>query len=149
MNTVRATILLCYLMIALVIFATCTSIWYRWHDPMWSRMSDVRCIYDIHQISIVVFALAVGYGLWRGRNWGRVYGVSLATIVLFMFVGIRLVAPFITDGEVGIRMDWDVIVMGILSSACIFALCRRKFREEFTANSALKRDCAKARHPIT
>ena len=140
MNTVRATVLLCYLMIALVVFAAGASIWYRWHDPMWSQMSDVRRNYDILQVVIVVYALAVGYGLWRGLEWGRVSGIYLAVIVLFMHVGIRLVALFLTDGDVGIRIDWDTVVMGVLSIVCIFALYRRKFREQFAANKSFKRD---------
>ena len=134
MNTVRATVWLCYLMIALVVIAAGASIWYRAHDLMWSQMSDSRRNYDILQAGVVVFALAVGYGLWRRQEWGRVFGISLAAVVLFMFVGTRLLAPFLTDGDVGISIDWDTVVMGVLSIACIFALSRRKFREEFTAN---------------
>src|SRR2546427_8659142 len=107
MNTVRVTVWPCYVMIGLVIFATGASIWDRAHDPMWSQMADSRRNYDLIQVVIAGFALAVAYGLWRQREWGRIFAISLAAIVLFMFVGTRLLAPLLTSGDVGITLDLD------------------------------------------
>lgn len=147
MNTVRATVWVCYVMIGLVIFAAGASIWDRAHDPMWSRMADSRRNYDLIQIGVAGFALAVAYGLWRRREWGRIFAISLAMIILFMFVGIRLLAPLMTSGDVAITLDWGTIVMGVLSSACIVALSRRRFREELTANRPIERDAPQAGRP--
>lgn len=147
MNTVRATVWLCYVMIGLVVLAAGASIWDRPHDPMWSQMGDSRRNYDLIQGCVVGYALAVAYGLWRRREWGRVFAISLAAIVLFMFVGTRLLAPLLTSGDVGITLDWDTIVMGVLSSACIVALSRRRFRHELTANHAFESGRAKSGAP--
>jgi len=144
MNTVRATVWLCFVMIGLVIFAAVASIWDRAHDPMWSQMGDTRRNYDLIQLGVTGFALVVAYGLWRQREWGRIFAISLAAIILFMFVGTRLLAPLLTSGDVGITFDWGTIVMGVLSIVCIVALSRRKFREELTANRTIERDARKS-----
>jgi peptidoglycan/LPS O-acetylase OafA/YrhL len=145
MNTVRATVWLTYVMIGLVLIAAGMSVWERAHDPMWAQMADSRRNYDIIQGGVAGFALAVAYGLWRQREWGRILAISLAAIILFMFVGTRLLAPFLTSGDVGISFDWGTIVMGVLSSACIVALSRRRFREELTANRAFESGRAEER----
>ena len=107
-------------------------------------MGDARRNYDLIQVSVAGFALMVAYGLWRQREWGRIFAISLAAIILFMFVGTRLLAPLLTSGDVGITLDWGTIVMGALSIVCIVALSRRKFREELTANRTIERDARKS-----
>ena len=139
MNTVRIAVWMNYVMIGLVLFAAAASIWERAHDPVWSQMADSRRNYDIIQTGVSVFALAVGYGLWRRREWGRILAISLAAIVLFLFVGARLLAPVLAPG-VPISFDWGAVVMGVLSTACIVALSLRSVREQMTANSAPHRD---------
>ncbi len=128
MSTVRGTLWLTYLMVALVIFASASSIWERAHDPMWAQMSESRLNYDVISVGVAILSAVVAYGVWKKREWGRIFGISLAIIVLFMFVGIRLLAPVLSSGDVSISLGWEAAFMGSLSIACIITLWRQSFR---------------------
>jgi len=112
---------------------------------MWAQMADSRRNYDIIQVVIALFALAVAYGLWRRREWGRVLAISLSAIVLFTFVGTRIVAPLLVP-ELPISFDWGAVVMGLLSTTCIVALRLPSVRKQLTATSAPHRDGREASH---
>ena len=133
MSRVRLAVWLSYLMIALCLLGMGVSIWNKAQDPMWSQMSEARRNFNILSVVIAAFALSVAYGLWRRREWGRVFGISLGAVVLFYSVGIRLLAPLIAGVEVG--LDWESIVMGALATSSIVALTFVSFRGQLPANS--------------
>lgn len=129
MNTIRGTVWLSYVLVALVVAANVNSILFRAHDPIWPRMPDILRIYDLYSICIAVLGVVVAYGLWRRREWGRIFGIGFAVLALFLFVGIRLLQPVITSGAVPITLGWDAAIMGTLSIASIVTLSRRAFRD--------------------
>ena len=128
MNRGRHTLWFSYIMVALVVWASGMSIWNRASDPTWAQMSEARRNYDLISVLVATYAAVVAYGLFRRREWGRIFGISLAAIVLFMFVGTRLLAPVLTSGSVPIDLGWEAVVMGTLSIACIVTLWRQSFR---------------------
>ena len=130
MNNGRRMLWLSYVMAALVVWASVMSIWYRASDPMWAQMSEARRNYDLISGFVAAYAVVVAYGIFKRREWGRIFGISLAVIVLFMFVGTRLLAPVLTSGAVPIELGWEAAVMGTLSIACIVTLWRQSFRDE-------------------
>ena len=128
MNMARGSVWLSYLLVALVIVACVLSILARANDPIWARMPDARRNYDVISIGAITLGVVVTYGLWRNRRWGRPVAISFAAMALFMFVGIKLLAPLLTSGVVPIMLDWESTIMGILSIASIIALCHRSSR---------------------
>jgi len=120
---------LSYVMAALVVWASVASVLNRADDPMWAQMSEARRNYDLFSALVAAYAIIVTYGIFRRREWGRILGISLAVIVLYMFVGTRLLAPVLTSGDVPIELGWEAAVMGTLSIACIITLWRQSFRE--------------------
>jgi len=127
MNKVRGVLWICFLLIALILVTCGASIWDRAHDPMWSRMQEIRFAYDCISAAVAVSSLAVAYGLWRKREWGRIFGMSLFSIVLFMFVGLPLLAPLLISGGVPITLGWWPVGVGALCFACIVLLsCQRR-----------------------
>jgi hypothetical protein len=129
MNKLRTGVWLSYLMIALTIVATGISIWGRAQDPMWLQMADSRTGFDILHTGIAAFAMAVAYGLWRRREWGRVFAITLAAIVLFYSVGVKFLLTFLAPATVRTTFDWSSLGVGALSIVCIVLLTRCKFSE--------------------
>ncbi|SRR5258708_29237702 len=130
MKNGHRTLWLSYVMAALVVWSSVVSILNRSDDPMWvGPMAEARRNYDLISALVAAFAIVVAYGIFRRREWGRVFGISLAVIVLFMFVGTRLLAPVLTSGAVSIELGWEAAVMGALSIACIITLWRQSFPE--------------------
>lgn len=116
-------------MVALVVWSSAMGIVGRANDPMWlGPMSEMRHTYDVLGGFIALYAVSVGYGIFRRREWGRVFGISLAAVVLFLFVGTRLLAPVMTGGAAPIELDWESAVMGVLSVVCVVTLSRQSFR---------------------
>jgi hypothetical protein len=128
MNKVRGLLWLCFLLITLIVVTCSASVWDRANDPIWSRMPDIRFAYDCVSAAIVVTSLAVAYGLWCKRQWGRIFGISLFAIVLFLFVGVPLLAPLLIGVPVTLGL-WPVAV-GALCIACIACIvllsCQRR-----------------------
>jgi hypothetical protein len=124
MNKVRGILWLCFLLIALIVVTCSASVWDRANDPMWSRMPDIRFAYDCVSAAIAFTSLAVAYGLWRKRQWGRIFGISLFAIVLFLFVGVPLLAPPLMG--VPISLGWWPASVGALCFACIILLSWRR-----------------------
>ena len=129
MSKARVTLWLCFLLIALVAVTCVGSIWERAHDPIWARMHESRLKYDVLSAAVTLYSLAVAYGLWRKRAWGRMFGISLFAIVLFMFIGVPLLAPLLTSGSVPIAIGWWPLGVGTLCIVCIILLSRQPFRQ--------------------
>lgn len=118
-----------YIMIALVVWSSVVGIVGRANDPMWlGPLSEMRHTYDALGGFIALSAALVAYGIFRRHEWGRVFGISLAAVVLFLFVGTRVLAPVMTGGAAPIDLGWDSAVMGILSVVSAFTLWRQSFR---------------------
>jgi hypothetical protein len=128
MSKARVTLWLCFPLIALVAVTCVWSIWDRAHDPIWARMLDSRWKYDVLSAAVALYSAAVAYGLWRQREWGRIFGISFFAIVLFMYIGLPFLAPLLTSGSVPIEIGWRVCAVGILCLVCIILLSRRPFR---------------------
>ena len=145
MKLERVTLALTYTMIILFVGAAVVAAWYRATDVKWSQMSDLRWIYDAVGAFVALFAVVVAGGLWFRREWGRINAISLCVIVFFMFLGIRLIGPFIT----GIDMPWaslidfESISMGVLAIVNIVGLTRSSFKASYAANSSLNADARK------
>ena len=77
-------------------------------------------------LGIIAFALVVAYGLWQRREWGRIFGISFCCVVLFIFVGMRLLQPFLVP-EIRVSFEWDAVLMGFLSVACLVGLSCTRF----------------------
>jgi hypothetical protein len=143
MKLERVTLAFTYAMIILLIVGVAVAVWHRATDTMWSRMSDVHWMYDAVGVFAVLFAVVVAAGLWFRREWGRINAISLCVIVFFMFLGIRLIAPFITDVDLTSLIDIESITMGVLAIANIIGLTRRSFKDNYSANSSLNADARK------
>jgi hypothetical protein len=115
-------------MIGLVVIGWITKFLWLARDPFWDQMSESRQTFQILGAGTIVFAFAVAYGLWRRREWGRVFGMSFSVVVLFTFVGMPLVTPLLVP-EIGIHFEWNSVLMGILSTACFIGLSRSKFEK--------------------
>jgi hypothetical protein len=124
----RVTVWLCFLLIALVALSCVGSIWERAHDPIWARIPESRWQYDVLSAAVALYSVAVTYGLWRKREWGRISGISLFAIVFFMFIGVPLLAPLLTSGGVPIEIGWWPLGVGALCVVCIILLSSQPFR---------------------
>jgi hypothetical protein len=130
MKTGYRVLWLSYFMAALVVWSCVASILNRAEDPTWvGPMTEARRNYDVIAGLVAVYAVVVAYGIFRRREWGRVLGISLAVIVLFIFLGTPLLVPVLTSGIVPIELEWDAAIMALLSIACITSLVRLRFRE--------------------
>ena len=128
LNSARASVWLGYVMIGLVVVGWITKFLWFARDPFWDQMNESRQTFYILGAGTIVFALAVAYGLWRRREWGRVFGMSFSVVMLFTFVGMPLMTPLLAP-EIGINFEWDSVLMGILSTACLIGLSRSKFEK--------------------
>jgi hypothetical protein len=147
MKAERITLALTYAMILLVIIGTAMAGWHRASDTMWLRMPDVRWKYDALGAVVVVFAVVVATGLWLRREWGRLFAISLCWIVFFMFLGIRLIAPFMIGLDLASFIDVESIAMGVLATVNMIGLNNRSFRDNYSANSSLNADARKKSAP--
>jgi hypothetical protein len=96
---------------------------------MWSQMAGSRGGIDILHAGIAAFAVAVAYGLWWRQEWGRVFAITLAAIVLFYSVGVKLLLPFLAPSAVQTPFDWPSLGVGALSILCIVLLTPRRFSQ--------------------
>jgi hypothetical protein len=134
MNRFRATLLLSYLFLGLVCLGMALGISYRSTDPIWgSTLRDVRWEYDLLAISIICLALLVALGLFLKREWGRVLSISLSFIVLFMFVGIPLVASWWYKLNLAPLVSADSLIMGSLALLNAIALSHRRFSARYAS----------------
>src|SRR5271155_4069312 len=106
MSKARVTLWLCFPLIALAAMTCVGSIWERAHDPMWAQMPESRWKYDALSAAVALYSLVVAYGLWRKREWGRIFAISLFAIVFFMSIAVPLLAPLLTSGSVPIAIGW-------------------------------------------
>ena len=130
MKTGYRVLWLSYLMAALVVLSCIFSILSRADDPTWiGPMIEARRNYDVISGLVAIYAVVVAYGIFRRREWGRILAISLAMIVMFMFMGTSLLVPVLTSGIVPFELEWEAAIMGLLSIACITSLLRLRFRE--------------------
>jgi hypothetical protein len=129
MSKLRGTLWLSFLLIALIFITSSASIWERAHDPFWARMHESRLDYDLISAAVALSSTVVAYGLWRKREWGRIFGISLFAVVFFMFIGVPLLAPLLTSGSVPITLEWSALGMGAFCIVCIILLLRQSLRK--------------------
>ena len=126
-NTVRATIWLCYVLIGLLVMGTISKFWWMAHDPMWAQMSESRDSYYVLGTGNLLFAGAVWYGLWQRREWGRILGMSYCVVTLLTYVGTTFLGPYLVPDIEVEMVTWDTLLIGALSVACLVGLGRTRF----------------------
>jgi hypothetical protein len=136
MKAERVPLLLTYTMIAVLIGSTILGFVYRGHNAAWAEMPDVRWNYDFFGIMVVALALVVAGGLWFRREWGRTLALSLCFIVFFMFLGIRLLAPFLVGLPFGSSVNVASVLVGCFAVATAFALTRPRFKAYYSGSSS-------------
>lgn len=139
MNTVRAAVWLSYLMVAITLLSTGVAIWGRAHDPMWAQMQGSHRNFDILHGGIALLSVAVAYGIWRRREWGRIFAILLAAIVLFYSVGVQLAMP-LASPDAKPTFYWDSLAVSALSIVCIVLLVSCRFGQQLPANSTPHED---------
>lgn len=135
-KTERVPLLLTYTLVVVLIISIIQGFVFRGHNATWAQMPDVRWKYDFLGIMVVAFALVVAGGLWFRREWARTFALSLCFIVFFMFLGIRLVTPFLVGLPLASSVNVESVVVGCFALATAFALTRPRFKAYYSANSS-------------
>jgi len=136
MKAERVPILLTYTIIVYVITSIILGILFRAHNATWAEMPDVHREYDFFGSMVVALALVVAGGLWFRREWGRTLALSLCFIVFFIFLGIRLLAPFLFGLPLGSSVSVESVLVGCFALATAFALTRPRFRAYYSGSSS-------------
>ena len=136
MKTERVPLLLTYTLIVVLITSIILGFIFRGHNATWAEMPDVRWKYDVFGIMVAALSLVVAGGLWFRREWARTLAVSLCFITFFMFLGIRLIAPFLVGLPFGSSVNVESVLVGCFALANAVALTRPGFKAYYSANSS-------------
>jgi len=85
-------------LLLVIILGLISGINFRLKNEFWSEVigSGTRQYYNILATLVICYTLVVAVGLFRMKEWGRILARSLYSIVAFMFIGLKIVAAFLS-----------------------------------------------------
>ena len=115
-----------------IIAALIGGIIFRRISPEWEQMENVRLQYDLlFGVGLSAFCLIVIIGLVLCKEWGRLFAISLNSILLFstfiMSTGVYFYT-IIAYGEGTFSLGTDGIVTSILSLFFLIGITRPKIK---------------------
>lgn len=106
----------------------------RHSNPSWTRMPDVRMKYDLYNIAISLYTLAVVYGLLRMQRWGRFLAIAWNLVVVFLFLGLPIIGygfARIVHGEGVTVIHTESIVISSISICFVWRLLSKSLADRF------------------